>query len=377
LKKVGIISAPFYLQNQNGRRKMPIGKLYHVLRRRLKEQLPKERITRIRNMTYLLIGLLESRSVHLSKIAGKIPGQAFLPSTTRRLSRFLDNPAVRVREWYKPVAKAIIDRIAHVEIRLIIDGSKVGFGHQLLMVAIAYRRRAIPLAWTWVKGSRGHSTSHKQKSLLSYVHSLIPPDANVSVVGDAEFGDVEVQKLLKRWGWRYVLRQPGRYLVKKNGNSSFQRLDSLVSKSGQRVWLPKCALTAKHGYTVNLVAFWKPGEKEPWFLATNCDCLNSGLRAYKRRMWIEEMFGDFKGNGFDLESTHLRHFLRLSRLTLAVSLLYVWLLAFGSRVIKNGKRHLVDRSDRRDYSVFRIGRNMIERCLTNGYDIRIVFVPYL
>jgi hypothetical protein len=38
-------------------------------------------------------------------------------------------------------------------------------------------------------------------------------------------------------------------------------------------------------------------------------------------MWIEEMFADFKGHGFDLESTQLRHFERLSRLTLAVAML--------------------------------------------------------
>jgi hypothetical protein len=43
-------------------------------------------------------------------------------------------------------------------------------------------------------------------------------------------------------------------------------------------------------------------------------------------MWIEEMFADFKGHGFDLESTQLRHFERLSRLTLAVAMLYVWLV---------------------------------------------------
>ncbi len=45
------------------------------------------------------------------------------------------------------------------------------------------------------------------------------------------------------------------------------------------------------------------------------------LSYYVRRMWIEEMFGDMKKHGFDLESTMLRHFLRLSRLTLAVVLL--------------------------------------------------------
>ena len=113
-----------------------------------------------------MVGLYESRSVHLSKVAEKIPGTACLPSLTRRVRRLLDNPAIQVRDWYEPLAKSIVQRLADGEIRLIVDGSKVGFGHQLLLVAIAYRRRAIPLAWTWVKASRGHSTVHKQKALL-------------------------------------------------------------------------------------------------------------------------------------------------------------------------------------------------------------------
>jgi hypothetical protein len=93
-------------------------------------------------------------------------------------------------------------------------------------------------------------------------------------------------------------------------------------------------------------------------------------------MWIEEMFGDFKGHGFDLESSHLRHFLRLSRLTLAVVLLYLWLVVLGSRVIKNGLRPLVDRADRKDFSIFRIGYNMAERWLANVQPFSISFVPY-
>jgi hypothetical protein len=36
---------------------------------------------------------------------------------------------------------------------------------------------------------------------------------------------------------------------------------------------------------------------------------------------------------------------------------------------------LVDRSDRRDHSIFRIGRNMVERLLTNGLHLRISLVP--
>ncbi len=88
------------------------------------------------------------------------------------------------------------------------------------------------------------------------------------------------------------------------------------------------------------------------------------------------MFADFKRHGFDLESTHLRHFLRLSRLTLFVALLYLWCVAFGSSIIKRGLRPLVDRSDRRDLSIFRIGYDMIQRFLTNGKSLTIRLLSY-
>jgi len=93
------------------------------------------------------------------------------------------------------------------------------------------------------------------------------------------------------------------------------------------------------------------------------------LRYYKRRMWIEEMFGDMKGHGFDLESTMLRHFTRLSKLTLVVAFLYVWLLSNGGKFIRSGLRHLVDRKDRRDLSLFQIGLRLLDRKLLNALPV--------
>ena len=135
-------------------------------------------------------------------------------------------------------------------------------------------------------------------------------------------------------------------------------------------------MTKLHYYRTNLLAHWKRGEDQPWLLATSFPTQRETLHAYRIRMWIEEMFGDFKGHGFDLESSHLCQFQRLSRLTLAVALLYLWLVVLGSRVIKNGLRSLVDRADRRDYSIFRIGYNMAERWLANVKPFSISFVPY-
>jgi hypothetical protein len=136
-------------------------------------------------------------------------------------------------------------------------------------------------------------------------------------------------------------------------------------------------LTSNEIYPTNLLVHWKSGEEQPWCLATNLPDLKMTLDFYSRRMWIEEMFGDFKKHGFDLESTMLHHFLRLSRLTLAVALLYVWLISVGGRTIRQGLRHLVDRSDRRDLSIFQIGLRIIERRLTNELPFCAPLFSYL
>lgn len=356
---------------------MSITNLYNTWMAKITQMFPEERITRLRVMAWMLAGIFESKSVHLSKIASKIPGKATLVSVTRRLDRFLECGAFRVREWYEPTVIRLLEQRAGQECRLLVDGSKVGFGHQFLVVALAYRRRAIPLVWMWVRYSRGHSTSGRQLALLSYVHKLLPADARVVALGDSEFGAVEVLKQLEQWGWKYVLRQKGSNLVRENDQSQWISLSSLLTKAGQSLWLGTRQLTQLHAYPTNILAHWKIGEKEPWLLATNLPSLQEALRAYERRMWIEEMFGDLKDNGFDLESTHLRSVFKLHRLTFIVVLLFLELVTSGSKIIKNGLRFLVDRSDRRDLSLFRIGLYMRERHLANQNNFHLDFFPVL
>ena len=358
---------------------MPTNHIHHTWMQRILELRPGQRITQVRNFVWLMVGIYKSRSVHLSRVAGKVPGPAKLLSTTRRLSRFLDNAAIHVREWYEPIArqwlKAQIGWLG--EVRLLVDGTKIGFGHQLLMVAMAYRQRSIPIAWTWVKHVRGHSTANQQLALLAYVRSLIPCKTPVFLVGDTEFGAVAVIQQLKKWGWHYVLRQKSNTLVRLGRQNKWFAFASYIQKPGQSLWLGHGHLTQKEVCSTNLLLYWQIGEKEPWCLATNLPDLPTALRFYKRRMWIEEMFGDMKKHGFDLESTMLHTFQRLSRLTLAVAYLYVWLISIGTRTIQAGLRHLVDRNDRRDLSLFQIGFRYIQRRLTNALSIHPALCIYL
>jgi len=355
---------------------MSINQPYHTWVSRIWQMRPTERSTRVRNMAQLLHGIFQRKPVHVSEVATKIISNATLPSVTRRLSRFLDNPAVRVREWYAPLAQALLlSAVRSVVKSASCDGTKVGSGHQLLMISLAYRRRALPIAWTWVPVARGHSSAITQLALLGYVHRLIPHGSRVLLAGDSEFGAIPVLQQLEAWGWFYVVRQKVFHKVRLTEHGEWQALSTLVQHPGQSDWYAEVELTYKYAHPTNVLVYWQIGEAEPWLLATNLPHLRMALQVYGRRMWTEEMFGDLKGHGFDLESTHLQHIARLSRLTLAVVLLYVWVISLGSAVIKNGERFWVDRADRRDLSIFQIGLRWLERRLTNSKTIPMRLSP--
>ena len=308
---------------------MAITELYHTCFRKIRQLRPNERVTRVRNMAWLLTGLFMGQCVHLSYIARKIPGKSQKLSKVKMLSRLLDNQHIRVRSWYEPVARELLTTVVNhgQVIRLVVDGTKVGNGHQLLMVALAYRRRTLPIAWTWVRAKRGHSSAQKQLALLAYVHGLVPDGASVPIAGDSEFGAIDVLRRLDQWG--YALRQKGSHLLYLTSQSTWQRCACLVTQPGQSCWLDSVLLTQKFAYPTRFLALWRKGESEPWLLATNLSAVRETQKLYAVRMWIEEMFADFKGHGFDLEASRLDHFLRLSRLTLAVALLYVWIVSMS------------------------------------------------
>ena len=356
---------------------MPISRVYDTWKRKIKQMRPEERMSRVKTMAWLLAGIFASRSVQLGRIASKIPGSAVRTSVVRRLERLVANRQIRVREWYEPIIQSILQAQVGREYRLVVDGSKVGPWHQLLLIGLAYRRRTIPLAWIWVPKSRGHSSAARQLALLRYVHCLLPEEAHVLLVGDQEFGAVEVLKQLDEWHWHYALRQKSSPLFRSDASSPWKAFGSVIQKAGQQVWLGEVEYTQQHAYRTHLLAYWQPGKPEPWLLTTNLPTLASALKAYRRRAWIEETFGDLKDNGFDLESSRLRTTQHLHRLTLAVMLLYLDLIATGSKAIKNGLRRLVDRSNRRDLSLFRIGLYMRDRYLANDLPLSVHLLPVL
>lgn len=349
---------------------------YGIWRQLLMQLIPDTCTSRLTNFALLIVGILETKSVYLSVIAGKIPIRAKKLSITKRFERLMSNEAIDVESWYHPWASWLLQSASSDgQLHLVIDTTKISAYCRQIMIGVAYQRRTLPIIWDWVDYPRGHCTAQQQIDLLQHLLQMIPQGIKVSLVGDSEFGTTRVLQWLEEQGWSYAMRQKGRTLFHPVGASDWQRIDSVDLKRGQCLWFGHVLLTQSNQYQTHLVMYWKPGEKEPWYLATHCLSGLPAIRLYNRRMWIEEMFGDMKGHGFNLELSRLRTPERLSRLTLAVCILYVWLVSTGEYVLSHGLNTEVDRTDRQDLSIFRLGWDWINRRLTFDDPIPIHLRP--
>ena len=96
-------------------------KQYYTVLKHGGEWWPSERVTRLRNMALLRVGLYLSRAIHLSMIGEAWPVAGKIPSLVNRLRRFLDNERVAVRAWYRPVARQLVAAFGGRKKRLILD----------------------------------------------------------------------------------------------------------------------------------------------------------------------------------------------------------------------------------------------------------------
>ena len=85
-----------------------IPRLYSILLERVMPLVGSWCDSQMTNLILLMMGLYKGRSVHLTRIASKVPSRARKLSTVERLRRFLSNRAIVVREVYDPVAQRLL-----------------------------------------------------------------------------------------------------------------------------------------------------------------------------------------------------------------------------------------------------------------------------
>jgi hypothetical protein len=322
----------------------------------------------------VIAGLRQAEHVHLSKVASKRVGSATLESKIRQVRRFFSNEQVDPQCCYEPVAELLLKQAAASggPIRVLVDTLELSGERQVLMAALAHRRRALPVCWQ-VRRRTGVSDAEQQRSLLEALSERMPSscasgdiqsgDPQVVVISDGAFHSTDListdlMGYLSDKGWSYRLRvHRGTYVRLSNGE--WKQLGDLApEEGGKNCYFDGVQVTKEDPYgPVSIAICHGEGEDGPWFICTDqeeADYLT--LRIYSRRTWIRELFGDLEDGGFRLNRSRLCQPERLSRLVMALAWTYVWLMHVGVWVVKRGFRRLVGRTDRRDRSYPEIGR---------------------
>jgi hypothetical protein len=344
--------------------------LYNRLDEKLRELVRVKNSKQVTNWIWIVVGILQSESCNLSKIANFLPMDTNAESRVTLVRRWLMNSNVKVWSFYKQVLEHVFAGWSHVDATIVLDGVMLfGDRWQVFRVSLLHGGRAVPLAWTVVAG-KGLVKVKKLKSMLEKVQRFLKEHVkNVLFLADAGFRDCDWAQLCEELDWNYGIRIAcNTYITLPDGTSN--RLDVLVPQYCNR-YFQNVLLTLQAKLQTNVSVTWttdKHGNPEMVAVISNQPACRARLREYGQRMGIEQSFRDDKSGGFDLEHTRLQHAKRIDHLLLAVAIATLWCHELGEFVLKQGEdaRCQVDPSHTRTLSLFQLGLRWLKRFLATA-----------
>jgi hypothetical protein len=305
-------------------------------------------------LAMMVAGIVLSKKAQLSEMSSEIPSPAKDKSLEMRMRRWVKHEKLEVESIFLPFAQQVLQALAHTPLVLVMDASQVGRGCMVLMVGGVYRQRALPLVWLVYRGKKGHTTAARHIAVLKKLKKLLPTAAEVVLLGDAEYDTTDMQGWVQEnTAWHYVLRTSPQLLV--HTATGLQAIAEMPLQQKQVRQSLHVGFTKEAPLSVNLVGWWGSRHEKPIYLLSNLADKFQTCRYYRRRYRIETFFSDQKSRGFHIHKSHLADPERVSRLLVAACLAYLWMILQGLQVLTHHGSGLIDRPDRRDKSVFRLG----------------------
>ena len=325
----------------------------------------------LNTLAAMVSGIVQGKSCQLPTIARKAPEAAKVESRVKKYSRWLQNERTGYEAYYLPFAQEILEKLAPIRpLVFTIDGSEVGHNCITLMISLVYRKRSLPIVWIVVEGNKGHLPETLHLELLEMLQMVLPEDYQAIFLGDGEFDGIQLLSALQSLGWPYVCRTAKNALLHEDGDFSFT---DLLLRPDDCVSIPNTYFTAQGYGPVTAIGWWKKGYKEPIYLITNFELANEACHWYSKRFQIETFFSDEKSRGFNLQKSHLSDPIRLARLMIAACLAYLWIIYLGITAHRERWIPIIHRSDRCDWSLFRLGLALLDHFLNENLPIPVSF----
>jgi hypothetical protein len=318
------------------------------------------RVTRLRNLTLLVYGIIRSRSGCLSVIVRSWPhGPRRHTHRLKRLHRFLKNKGVKEAPVFESLAAIIWSyRPGGKRTRLFpvaLDWTKI-HAFPVLFAAMPRKARALPLAFGSYHSDRlRHSQNKLERGLCTLVASMLPKEATPLFLADAGFGRTEFIRWFQQKGFAFVIRLRADTLVHYRGRTL--PLNQFDTFEGAPIILSNVQYREKNPVTVNIVIS-RLGDSV-WYLGTSFRDAKQTVAWYRKRFWIEEMFRDLKSL-LGLRRANLNDEDRLARLLLGYQIAYLILSLVGFQVPRRWHDYF---SSRPDLSIIWVALQALELCL--------------
>lgn len=325
------------------------------------------------NLSLWCQALAVSPNCHLATLALGLPLVGRRENLIQRLRRFLKDGRMCPSASYRPLRQHLLTHWQGREISLVMDRTDIENRWSLLMVGVAYRKRLLPLAWQML--TYGSSSAAEQMALLRQVQPDLPPVDRVRVhfYGDCEFRAVGLQQQCQQfhWHWQVGVKSDTSF---RGPDGVWRPLHTLGLQPGQRRYLQGVYLTRESDFgPVNIIADWSTQQENPRYWALDLPADAQAWRRGRKRFWIEPMFRDWKSYGFDLEGSQIEDLDRLNVMVLGMAWTTVWMIHIGDWLTHYSHDGLLAPADKSDYSLFRLGRDYVQRCRTMGWSIPVGF----
>ena len=326
----------------------------------------------LHTLTGMISGIVLNKKCHFEAMARKAPDQTKVESRVKRFRRCVQNEQVNQETYFLPFAEMLLASLGSTgPLVLAMDGSEVGRHCLALMVSVIYQKRALPVAWVVVEGSKGHFPEQTHLELLDQVQAMVPSDTDVIFVGDGEFDGQQLQAAITAAGWHYACRTAhNRWLCEAD---TWFQLNELWLQPGDQIILSEVLFTQQAYGPVLVVAYWEPGYKDPLYLVSNFALGSEAIYWYRHRFRIETFFSDQKSRGFQLDKSHIADPHRLARLMIAACLAYIWLIYLGAVAVRDQWLSVIHRSDRCDLNLFQLGLRLLDHFLNEDFPIPVGF----
>lgn len=312
---------------------------------------------RLEFIARFVVALFKVRTVNLAQIATALNGHALLESNAKRARRFLEFDLAQ-----DTIARFVLSFIHDEKLVLCMDRTnwKLGLASiNFLVVAVAYRGIALPIAWVNLDKD-GNSSQAEREALFVRVLRLVPAARVTGFTADREFiGETWFKALLEN-GVNPVIR------IKKDTTISYRQKTAPAwawfhaLKPGDVFELSKARVM---GIRVFVVGTLTP--KGEFLLVVTTKRPSRALCIYARRWDIETLFGAFKSRGFNLEATHVTDPVRSERLFALLVVALIWAVRAGE-FLTSRKPTPVRGHGRPLRSLFRVGLDCLRQILLSG-----------